>query len=409
MTTPNVVLALAAIALLGCCGWRAWRLRREWPAFLTGTDALETGVLLDAFPDPFFIIAGDGTVTHANRAAAALFGPLAPVGRPLGETLGDARLAGPYQECRDGGQAVTRQVTLPPEASPNRRAPASAGESLWLVDAAPLPGRGVPRIRLLLRDLSAGHRLDQIRKDFVANASHELRTPITLVGGYLETFLDSPEMLDDRATTLRYLGIMRKHTSRIARIIEDMLVLSRIEAGDASVLKLEPFPLRECAGDIVERLEALIREQQAVVRIELHEPEVTLFGDRFYWTQILFNLIENALKQNPRPGLKVVFRSEALADGLRLEVVDNGIGIPAADLPFIFKRFYRVEKHHSQNQIKGTGLGLSIVKRAVEAHHGTIACESAPGIRTVFRIDLPAMGVAAGTRAGDPEEFDVGG
>jgi len=391
MTAALITLALLVVALLGCCGWLGWQLVRRRRGAPGDADpaVIEPGVLMDAFPDAFFIIDGDGTVTRANRAAAALFGPLPPVGRPLAETLGDARLAAPYQECRDCGQPVSLQITLPPEASPDRATPASAGESLWLVDAAPLPGRGTPHIRLLLRDLSAGHRLDQIRKDFVANASHELRTPITLVGGYLETFLDSPEMLDDRETTLRYLGIMRKHTGRISRIIEDMLVLSRIEAGDASVLKMKEFPLYECAKDIVDRLESLIREQQAVVRIELHDPAVTLFGDRFYWTQILFNLIENALKQNPRPGLEVVFRSEPLANGIRLEVVDNGIGIPAADLPFIFKRFYRVEKHHSQNQVKGTGLGLSIVKRAVEAHHGTIICESAPGIRTVFRIDLP--------------------
>jgi signal transduction histidine kinase len=87
--------------------------------------------------------------------------------------------------------------------------------------------------------------------------------------------------------------------------------------------------------------------------------------------------------------LTVVIRSEQLPGELVVSVCDNGIGIPAADLPFIFKRFYRVEKHHSQNQIKGTGLGLSIVKRAVEAHGGTITCESSPGIRTVFRMSLP--------------------
>ncbi|MCF7733897.1 MAG: HAMP domain-containing histidine kinase, partial [Akkermansiaceae bacterium] len=264
------------------------------------------------------------------------------------------------------------------------------GDSLWHVDAASVPISGTPpQIRLLLRDLSAGHRLDQIRKDFVANASHELRTPITLVDGYLETFIDAPELMDDRETSLRYLGIMRKHTGRIARIIEDMLLISRIEAGDASSLNLETFPLQELVQDIVDRLEALIREQQAQVRIALHDPAITFCGDRFYWAQILFNLIENALKQNPQPGLKVVIRSEPLAAGLRLQVEDNGIGIPSADLPFIFKRFYRVAKHHSQNQIKGTGLGLSIVKRAVEAHGGSISCESAPGIRTIFRMDLP--------------------
>jgi signal transduction histidine kinase len=388
-TALAIVFGLTSLMLLVLL-WRQ-RAPAARPPVAAVVDSTNPAILLNAFPDPFFIVDAQGMVLHANQAAAAVFGPPAPVGRPVLETLRDARLAAPYLECRDTNLPASMQIPLPPEAAPDRNAPASSGENLWLVDAAPIPASGdPPLIRLLLRDLSAGHRLDQIRKDFVANASHELRTPITLVDGYLETFLDAPELLDDRDTALRYLGIMRKHTGRIARIIEDMLLISRIEAGDASALKLETFSLQECVQDIVDRLEALIREQKAEVRIELHDPAATLHGDRFYWAQILFNLIENALKQNPQPGLKVTIRSNSTAGELRVSVIDNGIGIPAADLPFIFKRFYRVEKHHSQNQIKGTGLGLSIVKRAVEAHGGTITCESAPGIRTVFRITLPA-------------------
>jgi signal transduction histidine kinase len=391
MITAVVILAVLAAAACGCSGWLWWRLKRASHAPIDRPNTprrIAPGELLDAFPDPFFVVDGAGVITLANAAAAAVFGPPPPVGRLVVETLGDARLAAPYQECRDNGKAVARHVLLPPEAAPNRAA-ATTGDSLWLADAAPLPGGSPDRVRLLLRDLSAGHRLEQIRKDFVANASHELRTPITLVGGYLETFIETPEMLDDRPTALRYLKIMRKHTDRIARIIEDMLLLSRIEAGNGAGLKMKEFPLQECVQDIVERLESLIRERGAEVRIALHDPAAKLHGDRFYWTQVFFNLIENSLKQNPRPGLVVTVRSVELDHLLRLEVEDNGIGIPAADLPFIFNRFYRVEKHHSQNEIKGTGLGLSIVKRAVEAHGGTIICESAPGIRTVFRMDMP--------------------
>lgn len=391
MIAAIVILAVLAAAGWACCGWLWCRQKPAQPEPAVEPEPsphLAADELLDAFPDPFFVVDGAGVITLANAAAAAVFGPPPPVGRLIVETLGDARLAGPYQECRDTGKPVARHVILPPEAAPNRAA-LTPGESLWLADAAPLPGGSPERVRLLLRDLSAGHRLEQIRKDFVANASHELRTPITLVGGYLETFIDTPDTLDDRPTALRYLKIMRKHTDRIARIIEDMLLLSRIEAGNGAGLKMRDFPLRECVQDIVERLEAIIRERGAEVRVELHHPDAKLHGDRFYWTQVFFNLIENSLKQNPRPGLVVIVRSVELGQTLRLEVEDNGIGIPAADLPFIFNRFYRVEKHHSQNEIKGTGLGLSIVKRAVEAHGGTIACESAPGIRTVFRMDLP--------------------
>lgn len=397
-TTLAILFGISTLALLV---W-VWRGRKPVEVVRSGETVDSAGFndparLLNAFPDPFFVVDADGIVAHANEAATRVFGPPPPVGRPLIEALGDARLLGPYQACRASGEPASEQIILPPEASPDRTAPQAAGESLWLVDAARVPANGgPPRIRLLLRDLSAGHRLDQIRKDFVANASHELRTPITLVDGYLETFLDAPEIMDDRETSLRYLGIMRKHTGRIARIIEDMLLISRIEAGSASTLKPEDFSLGECVRDILDRLEPLIREQQADVRLELHDDQASLHGDRFYWAQILFNLIENALKQNPQPGLRMAIRSELLESGLRIEVVDHGIGIPAADLPFIFKRFYRVEKHHSQNQVKGTGLGLSIVKRAVEAHGGTITCESAPGIRTVFRIDLPTSAVGGG-------------
>jgi len=350
----------------------------------------ERDSLLNAFPDAFLIADAQGIIQHCNQAANMLLGPLPPIGRTVLEALRDARLAAPYLDCRNTGEPSAAQIHLPAEAAPARSLDATGGESVWLVDAAPVAqADAAPHIRILLRDLSAEHQLEQIRKDFVANASHELRTPITLVDGYLETFLEAPELLDDQPTALRFLGIMRKHTGRITRIIEDMLLISRIESGDASSLRLEDFSLTECVQDIIDRLESLIRTQNATVFIRLHDPVVTLHGDRFYWTQILFNLIENALKQNPKPGLVVTIHSEPSGDGLRVAVIDNGIGIPAADLPFIFKRFYRVEKHHSQNEIKGTGLGLSIVKRAIEAHGGSITCHSAPGVRTSFEITLP--------------------
>jgi signal transduction histidine kinase len=117
--------------------------------------------------------------------------------------------------------------------------------------------------------------------------------------------------------------------------------------------------------------------------------DLTLAGDRFYWTQVLFNLIENALKQNPRAGLTVTVGCVRDERSTRIWVSDDGVGIPSADLPHIFRRFYRVEKHHSQEEIKGTGLGLSIVKRAIEAHGGTIQVSSIPGQDTRFTIEVP--------------------
>ena len=141
----------------------------------------------------------------------------------------------------------------------------------------------------------------------------------------------------------------------------------------------------------------MIAQQKATIKLEFENEELTLFGDHFYWTQIFFNLIENALKQNPDLGLTIEIGSKRLEDGFQLWVADNGVGIPSADVPFVFRRFYRVEKHHNQERVKGTGLGLSIVKRGVEAHKGTITADSIPGERTSFTILLPLSSEASET------------
>jgi two-component system, OmpR family, phosphate regulon sensor histidine kinase PhoR len=123
--------------------------------------------------------------------------------------------------------------------------------------------------------------------------------------------------------------------------------------------------------------------------VHMPDDKIIIDGDRFYWTQVLFNLVENALKQNPHPGLRVEVGCVTVDHQYHIWVADNGIGIPSADLPHIFRRFYRVEKHHSQREIKGTGLGLSIVKRAIEAHGGSISVTSTPGRDTRFSIVVP--------------------
>jgi len=232
-------------------------------------------------------------------------------------------------------------------------------------------------------------QLEQVRKDFVANASHELRTPLAIIHGYLENLLDD-NMINDPAMARRFLLVMRTHTERISRIVEDMLVISRMESGEASALKIEPFQFHSCIMDILERLESYIRNQGAEMIVTMPDPVLVIQGDRFYWTQVLFNLVENALKQNPHGGLRVEIGCEQVGENIRIWVSDNGVGIPADDLPHIFLRFFRVAKHHSQQEIRGTGLGLSIVKRAVEAHGGTIGVVSEPGCETRFTITVPS-------------------
>jgi len=368
----------------------AWKLRLELDLKQARE---ERNRLLDALGDAFLLVDSDANIRFANEAARSLFGKRELLNRPVREAFLDPRLADALLRCLETGEPVQSRLVLPQQTSP-RGDLETRGVNAWIIDAAKLssPPDSDPITRVIIRDVTTENQIEQVRKDFVANASHELRTPLAIINGYLENLLDD-DMLDDKEMSRRFLTIMRKHADRISRIVEDMLVISRLESGEASALKVEPFRFRSCVNDILERLESVIRAQNAEIMVTMPDPAVTLQGDRFYWTQVLFNLVENALKQNPYGGLRVEIGCQLVGAAYHIWVADNGVGIPSADLPHIFRRFYRVEKHHSQQEIKGTGLGLSIVKRAIEAHHGTIGVTSVPGRETKFLITLPKDGL----------------
>jgi two-component system, OmpR family, phosphate regulon sensor histidine kinase PhoR len=403
MPEPFVILsvfaALCALAALAVTAMRLRRARKEFAAevasWRTKLDLdlrharQERDQLLDALGDAFMLVDSDARVLFANKAARTLFRGRDLTGRTIQEAFLDQRLAAALMRCLETGEPTVTRAVLPQQSSPlgdlERR-----GMNAWVIDAARLSESPAedPTTRVVIRDVTPEYQTEQIRKDFVANASHELRTPLAIINGYLENLIDD-DLLDDKELSRRFLKVMRKHTERISRIVEDMLVISRLESGEAAALKIKPFRLRSCVNDVLERLESVIHNQDAHLRIEMPDLDLTLAGDRFYWTQVLFNLVENALKQNPRPGLTVTLGCSRDDEATRIWVSDDGVGIPSADLAHIFRRFYRVEKHHSQEEIKGTGLGLSIVKRAIEAHGGTIEVTSIPGQDTRFTMTVP--------------------
>lgn len=226
-----------------------------------------------------------------------------------------------------------------------------------------------------------------MRRDFVANASHELRTPLTIIVGYLENLMEDDLMAERPDLAHKFIGVMHQNSQRLMNIIEDMLMISKLESGHKAILKQQWFPVTSCVDDVFSRLDSIREKKEAILRMDIN-PDWELYGDPFYWTQILFNLVENALKQNTEPGLTVTVAARTTPHAFILSVTDTGIGIPTESLPFLFTRFYRVETHHS-SAIKGTGLGLSIVKRAVEAHDGTISAASTPHQSTVFTMTIP--------------------
>ena len=304
------------------------------------------------------------------------------VGRPLIEDVRDHQISDLVHESIKEKRHTTRRIQMLPS---DVGAGANLGGRYFIVEAAPLNADAGGGAWLMIQDVTESAMTEQIRRDFVANASHELRTPLTLINGYIEMLQDDSSKAPPAMK--RSLDVMEKHGKRIARIIEDMLAISRLEDANSSLNK-EPFDIRACAEDAADHLAPMLEGRDARIDLDFPSGDCLLTGDRFYWDQIFTNLIENSIKENTKPGLVIRVSGEWQEDTCILKVSDNGIGIPAHDLPFVFKRFYRGNKHHS-SQIKGTGLGLSIVRRAVEAHGGKIELTSSPGIETTFTMLLP--------------------
>ncbi len=337
----------------------------------------DQSLFLEALGVPFVLMRPSGRVVMANKKACEFFGMETLANTNLLRLLPDGPLRQLLKEATGAREMVRSTV----------RIQHTEGERFYRAKATPLATRE-RHIGIVFLDITEEHRTQIIRRDFVANASHELRTPLTLILGYLETLLDDPEAADDAALRQRSLSIMKRHADRMTRLVADMLMLSRVETPDSSYLKHEDFDLLQLAEDVRLRLEHMIAEQKAIVTIDMEPQPFTLHGDSFYWSQVLFNLMENALKNNTAPGLRVRLSAKLNVEGggCCICVEDNGVGISQEALPFIFNRFYRADK---SGRIKGTGLGLAIVKHAVEAHGGSIRVESEPGRRTAFYINLP--------------------
>ncbi len=338
----------------------------------------DQSMFLEALGTPFLLMRAGGRVVMANQNACKLFGLSAPSGANLLRVLPEGELKQAVKQATESADKTQALV----------RVPTADGERIYHATATRLNTRE-RHIGIVLLDITEEHRTQVIRREFVANASHELRTPLTLMLGYLEALMDAPETAEDPAMRQRALGIMKRNADRMARLVTDMLMLSRVETPGAAYLKHETIDLHQLAAEALQRLAPIITAQQATVEQHINPTPFWIHGDSFYWSQVLFNLIENALKNNPNSALRVSISAETAANGTqRITVQDNGVGIPENAMPYIFNRFYRAD---TTGKIKGTGLGLAIVKHAVEAHGGTIHAESTPGLRTAFIITLPPL------------------
>lgn len=389
----EVGTGIAVLAAAAAAGWLARRaalrrgeddaseLRRRaerGEQALQQSDAQRTllETVIAAMGEGVLVVGSSGRVLLANPRLRELFSaPAALEGRSLLEAVRHAEVVDAIESAvAGGGVAQVGDVTLGP-----------APERTLRFSVAPFPSRDERAGAVaVFRDVTEVRRIEAGRRDFVANASHELKTPLTAICGFAERLADA-ELPD--ANAKHAVEAIVGNAKRLGALVEDLLELSRIESGSVP-LRTEPI----AAGELVQRL---LRELDPRLRAGELASEITIegagrvFADRSALEQVLANLLDNAIKYTPAGGRVAVQVRPAPEARVRIEVEDSGLGIPRKDLPRIFERFYRVDPGRSR-ALGGTGLGLAIVKHQVQAMGGQVGVESQLGDGSRFWVDLPA-------------------
>jgi two-component system phosphate regulon sensor histidine kinase PhoR len=342
----------------------------QFAAVRNERDHLKT--ILASMGEGVMVVDGDGRALMVNPAFRHLFDLAGEAaGRPVLEIVRHPGLARVIDDTLKLGEAQSEQIEL---HSPERR-------TLLLASAALAGGeRGAV---VVARDTTELTRVADMRRDFVANVSHELKTPLAAIRGYAETLHDGA--LDEPRTALRFTERILHQCRRLQALLDDLLTLSRLE-GVSAPPEREPVDLHAMARRAVELLAAAAREKRVTIEIE-ERPVPPVPGDADGLERLLVNLLDNAIKYNRPEGTVTLRLSRSDGEAL-IEVSDSGIGIPPESISRIFERFYRVDKGRAREE-GGTGLGLAIVKHVAQAHGGQVDVESRPGHGTTFRVRLP--------------------
>ncbi len=339
------------------------QLKDSFEAVARGRSELKS--IIDSLRAGLVAIDRKGTVVYCNESMKTIFGRKeAAEGRPYWEVFGHGAIVELMEKAKTGGTASLDEAVI--------------GDRTYLSSATRIEPQGETVI--VFNDITGIRQLEKIKKDLVANVSHELRTPLTSIKGFAETLEE--EVGEPQR---HYVAIIRRNTDRLIRIVEDLLVLSKLEEKQAEMELAAVDP-----ADLVEEVARAFEHQAAkkglALKVDAAPDLPTLVADRFKLEQMLANLLDNAVKYTDAGEVRVTVKPGPAT--VTIEVHDTGIGIPADKVPRIFERFYVVDKSRSR-QMGGTGLGLAIVKHIVLLHGGDIRVESAPGAGTHFFITLP--------------------
>ena len=328
----------------------------------------------------------DRRVLHLNAVAAKWFRRPAPesaVGRPIYELSRQPEISSALIEAMEKRRQVSRAFTLA------RFAGQVDGPGRFELNASPLVSsrRDVEVVEgavAVIHDITELERLESVRRDFVSNVSHELKTPLTAIHGYVETLLEAHPI--DGPTRGRFLRKIRRQSNRLSALVSDLLTLSRIESSTEPPEKI--LDLRSAAGEVLNLLAPSSEERGLELVAEFPEAAVEVLGEEEAIRQALSNLVDNAVKYSSAGG-RVIVRLQAQNGRAVLEVEDEGPGIASEHLDRIFERFYRVDRARSR-ELGGTGLGLAIVKNVARRHGGGVEVESERDQGSTFRLWLPA-------------------
>lgn len=343
----------------------------------------EQQAILTSMQEGVIAVTNDDRILILNPAAEQLLGTSVDKarGRIVSEVIRHPGLLKLLERCRSDRVPLVEEIALRDISTGTGQDRILQATGTALVDTE---GKNIGAL-LVLNDVTQTRKLENMRRDFVANVSHELKTPITSIKGFVETILDGA--LDDPAKAREFLEIVARQTDRLNSIIEDLLTLSTIEQkAESAELSKEPTPIENLLKQAAAALQ--VKAQAAGVNIEIECADgLSAPVNAPLMEQAIINLLDNAVKYSPS-GSTVRLIAESVGDNVGIHVVDNGPGIEAEHIPRLFERFYRVDKARSR-KMGGTGLGLAIVKHIVQAHHGRTGVQSAPGKGSTFSIFIP--------------------
>ncbi|RKN85479.1 two-component system histidine kinase PnpS [Paenibacillus ginsengarvi] len=341
--------------------------------------------VLDNMVSGVVMIDGDGRIVLMNRSVEDILGDVSSelIGKPYDNAKQPYELVQLIKECIDRGEHIRDEINF---YFPDER----------IVEVNLVPMRGVEEewlgLVIVLHDITAIRRLEKVRSEFVANVSHELKTPVAAVKGFAETLLAGA--MNDPEIAKSFLQIIYDESERLNRLIGDILELSKVESKRVPLL-FSPVHLNSFVRKTLDMMQSSAVKKDISLDMQV-DPELYMEADEDRLRQIMINLLSNGINYTPEGGkVKVQVEEVAAAgdggeDKIRITISDTGIGIPKKDLPRIFERFYRVDKARSRSS-GGTGLGLSIVKHLVELHKGSIRVESDIGLGSKFILELPVI------------------